>query len=68
MSYSGIYQEALTAAGSKVNVKSIILEEARHLEEMTRMLENFRPDWQAVAADVCAIENRLFQRLDTGSQ
>ena len=58
----GIYQDVLTEAGSKVNVKSIILEEAGHLEEMTRMLENFRPDWQAVAADICDIENRLFEQ------
>lgn len=56
----GDYQDILTAAGSKVNVKSIILEEAGHLEEMTRMLEAFRPDWQAIAADICALENRLF--------
>lgn len=58
----GIYQEVLTTAGSKVNVKSIILEEAGHLEEMTRMLEQFRPDWQAVAAEICAIENGLFEQ------
>lgn len=58
----GIYQEVLTAAGAKVNVKSIILEEAGHLEEMTRMLEQFRPDWQDFAADICALETRLFEQ------
>lgn len=57
----GIYQDVLTEAGSKVNVKSIILEEAGHLEEMTRMLEVFDPNWQPIAADVCAIEDKLYQ-------
>jgi hypothetical protein len=57
----GIYQEALTQCGSKVNVKSIIAEEEGHLQEMQRMLVAFHPDWQALAADVCAIENRLFE-------
>ncbi|WP_118953347.1 hypothetical protein [Taibaiella helva] len=58
----GVYQEALTRAGSKVNVKSIILEEAGHLEEMTRMLEAFDPQWQHIAADICAIEDCLYQQ------
>lgn len=57
----GIYQDALTRHGSKVNVKSIIAEEEGHLEEMQRMLEVFHPDWERLAADVCAIENRLFE-------
>lgn len=57
----GIYQDALTRHGSKVNVKSIIAEEEGHLEEMQRMLEVFHPDWKRLAADVCAIENRLFE-------
>jgi hypothetical protein len=56
----GIYQEALTKHGSKVNVKSIIVEEEGHLAEMQRMLELFHPEWQRIAADVCAIEDRLF--------
>lgn len=58
----GVYQELLSAAGSKVNVKSIILEEAGHLEEMTRMLEMFRPDWKEFADDICQIETGLFQQ------
>lgn len=62
----GTYQDLLTAADSKVNVKSIILEEAGHLEEMTRMLEAFRPDWQAIAADICKIENDLYQKWVNG--
>ena len=56
----GIYQDALTKHGSKVNVKSRILEEEGHLQEMQRMLEVFHPQWEALAADMCAVENRLF--------
>jgi len=56
----GTYQEALTAAGSRVNVKSIIAEEEGHLEEMTRMLEDFHPQWRELAEKAVAIERRLF--------
>ncbi|XZF13081.1 hypothetical protein ACTHGU_14940 [Chitinophagaceae bacterium MMS25-I14] len=58
----GTYQELLSAAGSKVNVKSIIMEEAGHLEEMTRLLEAFSPDWQSIAAEICAIETELYHQ------
>jgi bacterioferritin (cytochrome b1) len=57
----GIYQEALTSHKSKVNVKSIIAEEEGHLEEMQRMLEVFHPQWQQLAGDMCAVENKLFE-------
>ncbi len=57
----GIYQEALTRRSSKVNVKSIIAEEEGHLAEMQRMLETFHPQWQQLAADMCDVENRLFE-------
>ncbi len=57
----GIYQEALTLHGSKVNVKSIIMEEEGHLEEMEKMLKEFDPQWETLAKDMCAIENRLFE-------
>ena len=40
-----VYQEALENADSKVNVKSIILEEEGHLEEMLAQLKRFSPDW-----------------------
>ncbi len=60
MLYS-IYQEALTSHKSKVNVKSIIAEEEGHLEEMQRMLEVFHPQWQQLAGDMCAVENKLFE-------
>ncbi len=56
----GIYQEALNKYNSKVNVKSIILEEEGHLAEMERMLKEFRPDWESLAADMCAVEDKLF--------
>ena len=56
----GIYQESLTEAGSKVNVKSIIAEEEGHLTEMRRMLAMFRPDWEKHAKCVCKIEHKLF--------
>ncbi len=58
----GIYQEALTAHKSKVNVKSIIAEEEGHLEEMQRMLEVFHPKWEKLAGDMCKVENKLFQK------
>ena len=56
----GVYQEALTKYASKVNVKSIILEEEGHLAEMQRMLEVLHPQWEALAADMCEVENKLF--------
>jgi rubrerythrin len=56
----GIYQEALTRHRSKVSVKTIIAEEEGHLEEMLRMLTGFHERWEALAADICAIEARLF--------
>jgi hypothetical protein len=58
----GIYQEALTGVKSKVNVKSIIAEEEGHLEEMQKMLTTFHPRWEDLAADICKIEDRLFER------
>jgi len=55
-----IYQEALDNAGSKVNVKSIILEEEGHLEEMIAQLHKFSPDWQRHADKAVEIETGLF--------
>lgn len=68
-----LYQDALSAAGSKVNVKSIIMEEAGHLEEMTRMLNEYSPDWPMLAGEVCTFEQRLYEEwlpaiaLETGT-
>jgi len=55
-----IYQEALEKAGSKVNVKSIILEEEGHLEEMITQLKNFSQDWQLHAGKAVELEAGLF--------
>ena len=55
-----IYQEVLDKAGSKVNVKSIILEEEGHLEEMLTQLKNFSPDWQKHADKAVEFETKLF--------
>jgi hypothetical protein len=55
-----VYQDVLTEAGSKVNVKSIILEEEGHLEEMINQLQQFSADWQLHADRAVAIETRLF--------
>jgi hypothetical protein len=55
-----IYQEALENAGSRVNVKSIILEEEGHLEEMINQLKKFSPDWELHAGKAVDFENRLF--------
>jgi hypothetical protein len=55
-----IYQDALDNAGSKINVKSIILEEEGHLEEMINQLKQFSPQWQLHADKAVAMETRLF--------
>lgn len=56
-----IYQECLTEAGSKVMVKSIILEEEGHLEEMIHQLQSFHPSWNLYAEAIIEIENKLFE-------
>jgi rubrerythrin len=55
-----IYQQVLTAKQSKVNVKSIILEEEGHLEEMLNQLKEFSPDWQKHAQEIVKIEQQIF--------
>lgn len=55
-----VYQEALENADSKVNVKSIILEEEGHLEEMLAQLKRFSPDWEIHAEKAVEFESRLF--------
>ena len=56
-----IYQDALSEADSKVNVKSIILEEEGHLEEMLNQLRHFSSDWETHAQKAVAIETALFE-------
>lgn len=60
-----IYQDALDNAGSKVNVKSIILEEEGHLEEMINQLQKFSADWQLHAQKAVDMETRLFNQWVT---
>jgi hypothetical protein len=56
-----IYQNALDEAKSKVNVKSIIVEEEGHLAEMIEQLKSFSPTWEIHANKACEIENGLFE-------
>jgi ribonucleotide reductase alpha subunit len=55
-----VYQDVLTKAGSKVNVKSIILEEEGHLEEMINQLQGFSTDWEKHADVVVKMEQDMF--------
>lgn len=55
-----VYQRELEKTRSKVNVKSIILEEEGHLEEMINQLKAFSPDWQFHADKAVAMESSLF--------
>jgi hypothetical protein len=55
-----VYQQALENAGSKVNVKSIILEEEGHLEEMMSQLKKFSDDWTLHAEKAVEFESKLF--------
>ena len=55
-----IYQYALEAAASRINVKSIILEEEGHLEEMLNQLRNFSSEWEIHAKKAVELETHLF--------
>jgi hypothetical protein len=55
-----VYQQALEDVSSKVNVKSIILEEEGHLEEMISQLKKFSAQWEFYAAKAVEFETRLF--------
>jgi hypothetical protein len=55
-----IYQEILTTKESRVTVKSIILEEEGHLEEMLNQLREFSPDWEKHANEIIKIEQQMF--------
>jgi bacterioferritin (cytochrome b1) len=56
-----IYQDILTSTASKVMVKSIILEEEGHLEEMINQLKIFFPVWRKHAEIAVNIEHQLFE-------
>ncbi len=55
-----VYQDELDRVSSKINVKSIILEEEGHLEEMINQLKSFSPDWQFHADKAVEMESKLF--------
>lgn len=57
-----VYQEILTKESSKIMVKSIILEEEGHLEEMINQLNEFSEDWQQHADKILEIEKELHQQ------
>jgi len=57
-----IYQEVLTQQQSKAMVKSIILEEEGHLEEMIKALQEFDKEWEQHAAVILSIEKHLFEQ------
>ncbi|MBB6369987.1 hypothetical protein [Chryseobacterium shigense] len=54
-----VYQDILTRASSKIMVKSIILEEEGHLEEMIHQLNEFSPEWKQHAEHILRIEKEL---------
>jgi len=54
-----VYQDILTKESSKIMVKSIILEEEGHLEEMINQLNDFSDDWQMHAENILKIEHEL---------
>lgn len=57
-----VYQQILTEESSKIMVKSIILEEEGHLEEMINQLNEFSEDWQLHANQILEIEKVLHQQ------
>lgn len=61
-----VYQDVLDSEGSKVNVKSIILEEEGHLEEMLVQLKNFSPEWERHAERAVQFEADLFRKWLVG--
>lgn len=56
-----VYQQALTEESSRIMVKSIILEEEGHLEEMINQLNEFSSDWKLHAEHILTIEKGLHE-------
>lgn len=63
-----VYQELLEHYPIKLSVRTIINEEAGHLEEMQRSLSAFPTDTQPFVEAAVAIENRLFASWLTALQ
>jgi len=61
-----VYQDILSANNLKVTVKSIILEEEGHLEEMLHQLKTFSPEWEKYAQIAVDIETTLFNNWMIG--
>lgn len=57
-----IYQNELDKSSSRVNVKSIILEEEGHLEEMINQLKSFSSQWEQHARKAVELESELFDK------
>lgn len=55
------YQAVLEQQKSSVMVKSIIIEEQGHLEEMIAQLEEFDENWKLHAGRILKIETNLFE-------
>ncbi|MGO1242930.1 hypothetical protein [Sphingobacterium sp. JB170] len=55
-----IYQELLTKWDAKVSVKSIILEEEGHLQEMITALKQFSADWETHSEKIITLEKDLY--------
>ncbi|RBL88735.1 hypothetical protein [Chitinophaga flava] len=56
-----VYQQVLDQTGSKVMVRSIIVEEEGHLEEMIHQLQGFDARWEEHAQHVRLLEQQLFE-------
>jgi hypothetical protein len=63
----GLYHEVLKKEGSRVSVKSIVLEEEEHLNEMRSEIEELELGWNH-SATVCAIEAELCQKFWSAAQ
>lgn len=57
-----VYQQVLTEESSRIMVKSIILEEEGHLEEMINQLNEFSTDWKLHAENILTIEKVLHEQ------
>jgi rubrerythrin len=57
-----VYQKVLRSHKHRVTVKTIIAEEIGHLEEMTRQLEEFSPEWKKHAEYAVNLEQTLFAK------
>jgi len=55
-----VYQEVLNNKQVKVSVRSIIVEEEGHLEEMIQELDRYSTDWRKHAEEIQKIEQNLY--------